>query len=211
MSPATVTSIDRTQPSLADLLDTLYEILASGLEPEGAAATTDDIEAFLHQHARSPKGRIEVEAFFQNNGLPTQLERFPRDSSVRIASISSLPMTPAPASAPLQVAPVPRSLPPAVPVAITPRDRSAVRIWGAVAVLCAAVLLTSVLGALAMLNVREQVARTEANQRALLAAIATLKNRTEQVDTRLDAQAKVVDSTRTQIDRLVESFLPVAE
>jgi hypothetical protein len=45
----------------------------------------------------------------------------------------------------------------------------------------------------------------------LLTAIEALKSRTDHLDTRLDAQADVLDSTHTQVDRLVDSFLPAAE
>lgn len=211
MSSATVVSIDRTQQSASDLLDVLYEILASGLEPEGTDASAAEIEAFLHQHARSPKTRPETEAFFQSHGLPMQLDSFARDSGLRLASVSPLPMMPRQAPAPFHATPITRSVVPVAPAEIATATRPNTQPWAALGVVCVALLVALVLGGFVLMNLREQVTRSDANQRALLTAIETLKTHTDQIDTRINEQAKVIASTHAQIDRLVQSFLPVTE
>ena len=59
------------------------------------------------------------------------------------------------------------------------------------------------------MSLRDQLAKTEANQQQLLSALSNLKDRTEQVDTRLNDQAKVIDATYQDLERLVHSFLPL--
>lgn len=229
MNAAAASAIDPIQHNVSDLLDILYEILASGLEPEGACVSSSDIETFLHQHARSPKTRPEMEAFFQQAGLPTQIDSFVRDSGLRLASVSAItggsgagdlnaPEGNTGRHAVTQSVAAPRPVAPVVPVAIeaaaitTSSERSSsVRLWTAVSVVCAALLVACVFGGLALMNLRDQQAAAAINQQQVLAAIESLKTRTENVDARLNDQAKVIDATNANLDRLVESFLPAAE
>lgn len=225
MNTAAAASNTHNPAEVSDLVDILYEMLASGLEPENATVSSSDIESFLHQHARSPKSRVEVEAFFANGGLPSHFDGFARASGLRLAAVS--PVTPS-AGGDLSAPDVstgrhvlersvaePVVVPAAVEVASIAVSSPASldrpgnqRLWFAFGVLSLALLGIGMFGGLTLMSLRDQVARTEANQVQLLNALAGLKSGTQQVDTRLDDQAKVLDAARHDLDRLAQSFLP---
>jgi hypothetical protein len=73
---------DRAGRQVADsegqLLDVLYEILAQGGEGHGSAST-EDVERFLHEHARAPKSLDQMRAFFQQHGLSTDPASYTSD------------------------------------------------------------------------------------------------------------------------------------
>ncbi|MDD9944207.1 MAG: hypothetical protein OXU20_24400 [Myxococcales bacterium] len=54
-------------------LDTLYDIIATGVEP-GGGVTLTEIEAFVHEHARCAKSLTDFQAFFAQHGLTTRLD-----------------------------------------------------------------------------------------------------------------------------------------
>jgi hypothetical protein len=225
MNTATAASPTSAPADVSDLVDILYEILASGLEPENATVSCSDIESFLHQHARSPKSRAEVEAFFAGGGLPQHFDGFARASGLRLAAVAPVTQSAggdlnapdvstgrhvlertaaAPAVAPTAVEVAPMGV-----VSQASLDRPGTqRLWFAFGVLSLALLGIGVFGGLTLMGLRDQVARTEANQQQLLHALAGLKSGTQQVDTRLDDQAKVLDAARHDLDRLAQSFLP---
>lgn len=227
MTHAAATLTTPTPADASDLVDILYEMLASGLEPENATVSSSDIESFLHQHARSPKSRLEVEAFFANGGLPAHFDGFARASGLRLAAVA--PATPsvggdlsapdvatgshrfelkAVAPAPVAVHAAPE-LPATASMSQAGLDRPGQqRLWFAFGVLSLALLGIGLFGGLTLMGLRDQVARTEANQQQLLSVLAGLKSGTQQVDTRLDDQAKVLDAARHDLDRLAQSFLP---
>jgi hypothetical protein len=49
--------------------DVLYDILATGIDPEQAQLPIEAIERFLHEHARTNKSVDEFRAFFAQHGL----------------------------------------------------------------------------------------------------------------------------------------------
>lgn len=223
MNAVVATALPATSSQSSDLLDILYEILASGLEPESATVSSEDIETFLHQHARSPKTRDEMEAFFRQGGLPMQFDNFARDSGLRLATVTAAtPSTGGEVQAPdsitgrhavttSTVAPRPVAANASLPVVPhAPLEASNnTRLWFAFGVVSLALLGACVFGGLSLMSLRDQQAKTEANQQQLLSALSHLKDRTEQVDTRLNDQAKVLDATHQDLERLVQSFLPV--
>ncbi|MET0341604.1 MAG: hypothetical protein ABW252_11435 [Polyangiales bacterium] len=60
------------QPSEAQLLDVLYELLAQGTPALESGLTRAEVERFLHEHAREKKPRSELLRFFDVHGLPTE-------------------------------------------------------------------------------------------------------------------------------------------
>ncbi len=217
-------SIDRSN-NVSDLLDILYEILASGLEPEGAIVSSSEIETFLHQHARSPKSRPEMEAFFSQSRLPMQLEPFARDSGLRLASVS--PATVSSSGGDLaapesntgrhavtisKVAPRPTTSAHSQAVApVLIAAESNQRLWIAIAGLGLALLTAALLGGYALMSMRDQLDASRQAQRELMTSMQALRSHTERVDTRLSEQARVIGATHQEPIRLVQSFLPLQE
>lgn len=65
-------------PTEVQLLDVLYEVLAQGVPPKGSLRT-EDVERFLHEHARTKKSVSEILQFFAQHNLPTQASLYGAD------------------------------------------------------------------------------------------------------------------------------------
>src|SRR5712671_6118944 len=61
--------------------DVLYDILATGIDPEQSDAPSAEIERFLHEHARAPKTLDEFRAFFAEHGLSVRTRPLPQASA----------------------------------------------------------------------------------------------------------------------------------
>lgn len=71
------------EPSEEQLLDVLYEVLATGPAPR-STLTRETVERFLHEHARKAKPISEMVAFFREHGLPLmQPEEYGSDAELR--------------------------------------------------------------------------------------------------------------------------------
>jgi hypothetical protein len=57
-------------PDLQMLQDALYEIVATGIDPQESGVPIAKIEAFLHEHARRPMSRDSFVAFYEAQKLP---------------------------------------------------------------------------------------------------------------------------------------------
>lgn len=68
-------------PTESQLLDVLYEVLAQGVPPKGGL-TTEDVECFLHEHARNKKPVSEMLEFFRTHALPTDAGEYGADPAL---------------------------------------------------------------------------------------------------------------------------------
>lgn len=57
------------EPNVLELEDMLYDILASGADPNLPAGTLEAVQTFLHEHARSRRSLPEFVAFFASHKL----------------------------------------------------------------------------------------------------------------------------------------------
>jgi hypothetical protein len=71
-----------TEPSESQLLDVLYEVLAQGVPAKGSLST-EEVERFLHEHARNKKSVAEMLAFFAKHELPTDADAYGCDPELR--------------------------------------------------------------------------------------------------------------------------------
>lgn len=69
------------QPNEDDLLDVLYEVLAQGVPPR-SSLTREEVERFLHEHARERKPVQEMMRFFERHSLPTQASLYGADHAL---------------------------------------------------------------------------------------------------------------------------------
>jgi hypothetical protein len=65
-------------PTEVQLLDVLYEVLAQGVPPKGTLRV-EDVERFLHEHARSKKSVGEILQFFAQHNLPSHASQYGAD------------------------------------------------------------------------------------------------------------------------------------
>ncbi|MFI5307715.1 MAG: hypothetical protein ACHQ53_10205 [Polyangiales bacterium] len=63
------------QVDVQAMQDALYDILATGIDPEQQDVPSADIERFLHEHARAAKAASEFHAFFVKHGLNVRTQR----------------------------------------------------------------------------------------------------------------------------------------
>jgi hypothetical protein len=117
VSPVAASAPVPLEPTVLELEDMLYDILASGADPSLEDGTLEAVQTFLHEHARSKRSRAEFMAFFAANGLaitkePTlQIELPPMElrnpmpqPTFEVAEVASTIET-------IEVAPVTRSAP----------------------------------------------------------------------------------------------------
>ncbi|HEX6241933.1 MAG TPA: hypothetical protein VFZ61_13585 [Polyangiales bacterium] len=69
-------------PTEDQLLDVLYEVLAQGVPPKGNLRT-EDVERFLHEHARTKKSVSEILQFFAQHNLPIHASQYGADPELR--------------------------------------------------------------------------------------------------------------------------------
>lgn len=69
-------------PTESQLLDVLYEVLAQGVPAKGTL-TTQEVERFLHEHARNKKSVQEMLEFFGKHELPTDPAAYGCDPELR--------------------------------------------------------------------------------------------------------------------------------
>lgn len=64
-----------------ELLDVLYEVLAQGVPPR-SSLTREEVERFLHEHARERKPLAEMVRFFERHSLPTHASLYGADHAL---------------------------------------------------------------------------------------------------------------------------------
>jgi hypothetical protein len=87
LTPTASSNPRAAMPSVQDLEDTLYDILAAGVDPMAAPGTLEAVQVLLHEHARAPKSQAELLAFFENRGLSTSRGAVPIDASFALPTI----------------------------------------------------------------------------------------------------------------------------
>lgn len=80
-------------PDIAQLQDTLYEIMSNGLDPDESRVPLAKVEKFLHEHARAPKSREEFVAFYEACSLALPVAGSPWSDSAG-SEIRIVPLPP---------------------------------------------------------------------------------------------------------------------
>lgn len=117
VSPVAASTSMPVEPTVLELEDMLYDILASGADPSLEAGTLEAVQTFLHEHARSKRSHAEFIAFFATHGLavakeptlqialpPMELRNQMPEPTYQVAEVAS-------AAEAIEVAPVTRSSP----------------------------------------------------------------------------------------------------
>lgn len=214
----------KAAPTESQLLDVLYEVLAQGVPPKGTL-TTEDVEQFLHEHARSKKPVAEMLEFFQKHGLPTDANEYGSDPALGELA-SGLHKERGPISATFNLdegsdgqlraagesGPV-RKIEPVAEVDTSPRARIAEAApqqrrgsWTMAAISLASVL---VLGGALFATYRHaqdlsaELAQARMQQRTTDAALTTLEQRAEQLKSSLERSESDRQSLATRFDDFI--------
>jgi hypothetical protein len=211
-------------PTESQLLDVLYEVLAQGVPPKGTL-TSEDVERFLHEHARNKKPVTEMLEFFQKYALPTDAgdygadpalgelasglhkERGPISATFNLDDNGEPQARSASESGPVRkIEPMPEvnTSPRARIVELVPQQRRGS--WTMAAVSLASVL---VLGGALFATYRHaqdlsaQLSQARMQQRTTDAALTTLEQRAEQLKSNLERSEGDRQSLATRFDDFI--------
>jgi len=195
VATSALSSTGLTGPSVSDLEDLLYDILASGLDPNLPAVTLEAVQGFVHEHARSKKSKAEFLAFFEAHALPLRPERPallalpPLEMRGRAGETPELTLLPQPTDPPLA----------------KPAAHGGPRGWA----LAAACLVTSGLvglGCFAALEVQAEFARAHAQAAQNAAALASVRAEAATLRAVLHDNAEVMQRVEQKSELLLQSM-----
>jgi hypothetical protein len=206
--------------------DLLYDILATGIDAERSDVSVETIERFLHEHARSAKTLAQFRAFFAQHGLTG---RIAAPNAPDIASLPPLLRVEKPApkveltpgeplrAQPALVAasdaddshPVRFDLPPPLP---SGRPRAGRHLASLAIALGFLVVGASVYaGALHLLEMRAELARSEAKAHENRALIESLRAQAVGLESSLAANGELIQRMEQKSDLVLESLEQQAE
>ncbi len=221
--------------SIETLEDILYEIIATGLEPSEADLTTQEIEKFLHEHARSAKSREAFIRFFKAHKLstdpsvhlkPSGLGRLPSKIAMPKNTISEpqLPGRLEPSKPTAVEKPIDETPSPIPTLEVEPTEESSeIRVrpaetqhgdnplmgWLAILLIAALLGLTIGLGYLLFDELRQEIDQTKALQRENMRLIEVLKNQVTEQETATASDRQTLQNLDTKTDLLIETLVPV--
>jgi hypothetical protein len=182
-------------PALADLEDLLYDILASGADPNLGSKTLEAVQLFVHEHARNKKTHAEFVAFFEAQSLSMLPERTalmalpPLEARGRAAETPSLTA-------------LPRAPEPAFVTTAAARSKG-VWVWAALA---AAVSGMATLTYFAALEVRAEFAQVRSEAERNAAELQRARAETEALRAELRMKALRLEQVEHKTDVLLQSF-----
>lgn len=209
--------------SESQLLDVLYEILAQGRDPHGEL-TSEQIEAFLHEHARAPKSQAEMLAFFERFGLSTDPEAYGADPELgeiasglhrergpnsSIFALDEAPAAEEPVTGSHAVAKfvAPEQLAAVVPAPVTQVvvSKSAAPMWlrASVAALALCLVGAATLSYTHAKDLEDKLAQARLQQRSTDAALTALEQRALQLQGALGQS----ESGRRELDQSLRSYM----
>jgi hypothetical protein len=170
-----------SEPTVLELEDLLYDILASGADPSLPAGTLEAVQTFLHEHARSKHTLPEFVTFFTTHKLsmvrdtgfglslpPMELRAPKRALELEPDPELELPTRAAPVLVQLEPEPIE-----VAPVALEPAPRrGSTALWAAAAAVLAAISGGAIFAAASAYSELEQV---RAEQRATAETLAQVQ------------------------------------
>jgi hypothetical protein len=191
----TLTPATSMGPSVADLEDLLYDILATGADPNLPAGTLEAVQLFVHEHARSKKSRAEFLAFFEARALPL------RPASPALLALPPIEMRGRAAESPeLMVI----AQPPDPPLTASAANGGK-RTW-ALAAACAVLTGLAGFGCFAALEMREEFAHARAQAARNAAALSNVRAEAETLRAAMRQNAQVMQRVEHKSDLLLQSM-----
>jgi hypothetical protein len=210
--------------------DLLYDILATGLDAERSDVSVELIERFLHEHARAPKTLAQFRAFFAQHGLtgritapsapdigslPPLLRVAPASARKAAAPEQAPPSSAEPLRADALVTalafdadeshPVRFDLPPPLP---SKRSGSSARYLTSLALALGFLVVGASVyaGALHLLEMRAELARSEEKALENRALIETLRSQTVGLESSLAANGELIQRMEQKSDLVLDSL-----
>jgi hypothetical protein len=207
--------------------DLLYDILATGIDAERSDVSVESIERFLHEHARSAKTLAQFRAFFAQHGLtsriaapnapdigalPPLLRVAPKGAPPELTAAEPLRAERALAAAPAFDAddshPVRFDLPPPLPT----RPRAGRHLASLALALGFLVVGASVYaGALHLLEMRAELARSEEKAQENRVLIESLRAQTIGFESSLAANGELIQRMEQKSDLVLDSLEQAAQ
>lgn len=199
------------EPTVLELEDMLYDILASGADPNLPAGTLEAVQTFLHEHARSKRALAEFVAFFTKHKLSMA-----RDTGFGLG-ISALDLrTPARISAPdpeleleaTRAATQGLRLPDPEPIEVAPvevvRVTRHVSVWWA----AAAVVLAAISGGalFAALTSHSELERARAEQNAMSVKLAQMQSEVARLRGSVEQTAQTAQTAEHKSELVLQTF-----
>lgn len=198
------------EPNVLELEDMLYDILASGADPNLPAGTLEAVQTFLHEHARSRRPLSEFVAFFTKHKLSMV-----RDTGFGLGLALDL-RTPTRISAPdpeldleqTRAAPQALRLPEPEPIEVVPveveRGPRHVSIWWA----AAAVILAAISGGalFAALTSHSELERARTEQNAMAVKLAQMQSEVARLQGSVEQTAQKARDADHKSELMLQTF-----
>ncbi|HET8936544.1 MAG TPA: hypothetical protein VFN67_24035 [Polyangiales bacterium] len=187
-------------PSINELEDLLYDMLAAGGDANMNSAKLELIQAFLHEHARQRKTEAQFFSFFEQHSLSMRPER-PNLFALPLVDSASRNAARTPPLLPAEPSPVEH----AEPMIVETRSRFG-WVWAALGF--AAITGALALGASAVVVMRTELDRMNASIAHNAIELEQLRAETERLRTLLNANSAALQNTERDTRLLLQTFAP---
>ena len=186
------------EPSALELEDMLYDILASGADPNLSAGALEAVQTFLHEHARSKHTHAEFLAFFAKHGLSMT-----RETTLTL-SLPPIETRAQPQPVSQVFAPEPEPIE-VTPVAITRRRQlSRKALWAGAGAALAAI---SCAAYMAVTIAQGELERVRAQERATAEALARVQAEAASLRQSMEHNAKLVERADQKSELLLQKLV----
>jgi hypothetical protein len=206
----------QSREDLEMLQDILYDMLASGIDAEQTSVATEEVERFLHEHAREAKTLNDFRAFFDRHGLDAD-PRTHESAVLELPPITTLrePASSSPSSLTALAPELPIELtlgeieengfePPLLPPARR-RFRAPRAAWIAIGCVgIALVLLLAVRGYSTVTELRSELDRASERHQQDRSAIQRLSDQTATLESNVAATGELVQRMDQKSDVLID-------
>lgn len=198
LGPGPAPTPPTTTPSINELEDLLYDLLAAGGDVSVSAAQLEQIQAFLHEHARQRKTHEQFVAFFEQHGLSMRPERPNLFALPQVESRS-------PARTPVLIPEPQPPAAPAEPIIVEARSRFG-WVWAALGV--SAIAGSLALGASAVVVMRGELDRMNASIAHTEIELEQMRAETERLRAIVQSNSAALQNTERDTRLLLQTFAP---
>jgi hypothetical protein len=200
------------EPTVLELEDILYDIVASGADPNLPAGTFEAVQTFLHSHARAKRSLAEFRAFFATHKLSMARDTgfglsLPPMVELRAAARAAEPELEQPT-----FAAAPRSIPRAEPdpIEVAPVAVERTQSYGRAGVWAvAAAILAAISGgaSYAAISANAELERVQSEQRATAEMLAQVQTEVTRLRGAVEQNTQVTRNVDHKTELLLRSLV----